>query len=182
MMKKFVVLSLALVLMGCGRGEETPAIFSREVVKFSSEPVMDAVWLEDVEPPVWNENFAVLEGEGDSFVVDWGSSTGNFVMAESSGFPGFGKPVLIVGECCPASGCYSLQTSYGKWTYTTTVTKEAVLNDKKDNLIDKLTGDKLIDFAISDEVLYIWDSESRIVTIAYLSSGTQVAVREASNG
>ncbi|MFG6349020.1 MAG: hypothetical protein K1W15_09925, partial [Lachnospiraceae bacterium] len=89
---------------------------------------------------------------------------------------------LIGGAGCPASGCYSLQTSYGKWTYTTTVTKEAVLNDKKDNLIDKLTGDKLIDFAISDEVLYIWDSESRIVTIAYLSSGTQVAVREDSNG
>lgn len=116
----------------------------------------------------------MLKGATDSFVVDWGFSSGNFVMAESSGFPGFGKPILVTGEGCLVADSYSLQTSYGSWVYSVAGSREAVLNDKKDNLIDKQTGEKIIDFAISDEILYVYDKSKESVTTAYLSGGTEV--------
>lgn len=169
-MKKYLFLLFILLLTGCNRVEEDCPVTAEP----TATPVTDFVWLEDVEPPVWNERFAVLKGAADSFVVDWGFSSGNFVMAESSGFPGFGKPILVIGEGCLVADNYSLQTSYGSWVYSVAGSREAVINDSGDNLIDKQTGEKIINFAVSDEVLHVYDRNKESVTIAYLSSGTEV--------
>ena len=141
------------------------------------EKAGDYVYLEFIEPPKWGEDFATID-DGEIKSVSWGASDDGAYFCESAGFPGFDKPIVIVGDFSEKDQ-YVVQTTYGTYYYVFAKVESAKLDSTgSQNLIDKNTGENLINFSISEETLYLYNPETETVISAHFDHGTEIKIAE----
>lgn len=133
-----------------------------------------SVPLSSITPPVWNEEFCVLECADSFHSISWGVADEGCIFAESSGYPGFGVSMLIRIDFTPTSYDVEIDTDYGVYQYRITEHGEAVLNDAKTDIIDYRSGEKIINFSKSGENLYLFNELTRTYYSAELVRGTLI--------
>lgn len=173
-------LALGLTTVGCGR-QRSPGPKVETTAEAAAKDWQDGcVLLQDVEPPVWDKVFAVVESNDNYKSVEWGCSDDDesMVMVDSSGYPGFGLPILVMGNLVGISGEVVVRTNYGTFYYEVTKREQAVLNDEGNNVLDAGSGKPIIDFSRKGENLYLFNPETKQLLVAEFKHGTSIVVRQ----
>lgn len=134
----------------------------------------DTVSIAEINAPEFCEDFATLTVGKHDVPVYWGAASGdsNVCIAwEQSGYPGFGYPIVIQS----AYSCESdalLVTSWGYWKYE--FKNSGIAFKEGESLIDKQTGECLINWGAKSDMLILWDQESEGYKMYELVEGTKV--------
>lgn len=174
-MKRFYVylfIIFWLSLCACSKEVDTSECAS------STQEVLESnhfgeVSLSDVPFPRYGSAFLRLYGASVSFNVSWGElgSESAFCWVES-GFPGFDVPIIIECNTEIEASAIILETTYGKFTYSWVDKKDCFEENR--NLIDKETGNRLIDFGVAVEKVFLWFPEKGYVGVYQFVDGTKV--------
>ncbi len=168
---------MCAVLTGCRQedavGDGVPAVV-REVED-------DAVLLEDVVTPMYQDVFATVSVGGYCSAVCWGSAgSGGCYAVPDSGYPGFGFPMLFVSSDASTGTAIGaglkVDTQYGIYHYRVEGSFDAVLSDSGRNVVDCATGRELLEWGRAGEVLVVFFADGRAVR-ADLVHGTEIVVR-----
>ena len=159
-----------LVLCGCSWEKEVPVQEVQPVVQATKEE--EFVLLADCEAPVWNEVFAVVTWGDESFAVNWGVSEEGSWFEEHSSFPGFVHPMLVLGAVGEGD-VLQVQTSYGEYEYKVVSRQEAWYNRDDGNVVSA-DGETIINWGISDELLFVLDRESNELCCARKVAGMKI--------
>ncbi len=168
---------VTLLFSGCSRSVSEPVVPLESVNQPTMQTVTEAsVQLQDVTFPVWDDVFVVMETGGQLYPVNWGISEDGCWLTESSGFPGFDYPMLIVGTELDLSEEVFLQTEYGSWEYQLEEEEEAVFDRNVENAISLRDEEGVVNFNQGLEVLYIMDLDSSEI-YSYQKVGGTVITR-----
>ena len=130
--------------------------------------------LSGVKPPGFGEDFATLTVGDNDIPICWGiSEDGNGFVWQASGYPGFDYPMIIevteeVGVCEEVE----LVTSWGYWYYK--FEKSGSAFEEAEALIDKETGNELVNFGRIGEMVVVWSKNSGNYSLYCKDRGTVV--------
>lgn len=139
------------------------------------------VGLKNVKAPEYKEDFATLDVGDKSLIVYWaiGISNASNFMWYNSGYPGFDYPMVI--EICKESINYfkdenyvNLTTQWGNYSYKKIL--DGFAYKESDNLVDKNTGNPVINFGKIGEDLVVWDKTSQIYYVYEKKKGTTIQI------
>ena len=177
-MKQLISLAMLLCLFitGCSRLEKVSE--STVVITSESVPIAeDTVRLYDIVAPKYEDTLAIMFTDDLVLDVDWGASSKNAIAVSESGYPGFGRPMLIVVSepgGISLGNAVTLSTGYGQFTYLFNGKQDAVLDDNYENVISKTTRTKVINFYEVAEKLFIFDTVSEQCFEYGFSGGTKI--------
>lgn len=176
-MKALVVLILILATFtGCAKNEK---VFT-EVNTPTSEKVSEyeEVSLNDVQAPGFEQIFASLAYDAVTYNVAWAIGEEN-VMWQESGYPGFGYPMIIsINRELPTDSCL-LSVQWGEYEYKVLSSGFAFKEDG--NLINADTGKTIVSWGSKEEVLVLWNAETKQYCVLGFVDGTRIIVTDESN-
>lgn len=165
-MKRIILLTLiiSIFLTACG-AEESTTVYDSEKTETSAVP------LEEVKAPSFEEDFCTLSFDDTYWSVRWGAGTG-CVMWKESGYPGFDYPMIVSTIQPVTSAEVKLTLSWGEYVYYRLSAGKAF--SESGNLIDKDSGEKLVDWGHSKEILILWDVNSEYYSLYEFQEGTEI--------
>lgn len=169
---EITILVISLILCGCNAEKE-----QYDTVEETEIVAIDTVLLDDVHPPKYCDDFATLTGSsGKTTVVSWGISIiKKNVMWNSSGYPGFGYPMIIELQSeFPNDNIVYVTTQWGRYNYEYCYSGKAFPED--DNLVDEKTGQTLVNWGKLGEFLVLWDSATNHYQMYLLKGGTEIVL------
>ena len=178
-MKRLISLIVLLCLCntGCSKVDKTSQI----PIVSTSEPDLaeDTVKLSDIIAPKYEETLAIMFTDDVVLDIDWGASSQNAVVVPESGYPGFGKPMLVIvsdPDGIKFGNTVTLETGYGQFTYLFKQKQDAVLSDSFENVISKTERTEIINFYEVTEKLFIFDTASGECFEYSFSGGTKITL------
>lgn len=171
-----VSVALALAVSGCAKTKNVEAGVPVKVV----DTAEDCVDLSSVEPPVFDEVFAMMGINDEWDFLKWGvSSDDSGLIVKESGYPGFGAPMLVetsrVSSGVAIGSEIRLNTKYGMYYYKVSKMFSAVMNQAGTNIVNCNTEKQVIEYGKAGERLYVFFKDHEAVQ-AELLHGTKIIV------
>ena len=162
-----------LSVSGCEQNTQIDEVVVESIAE--SEVSENYTTIDQIDPPVFDERFAVLYAGSIVESVAWGvGKTYSSFIWDNSGYPGFGYPIVIQVGFCDFSGIESctLKTAYGQYYYEFEGAFEVLVENNR--LCDKKTGTDVL--TGTKEKLYLYNAVTDTVFTFRLTEGTEIRI------
>lgn len=149
--------------------------YNKEEIPSKEEVVYTgSVKLSSIVAPKFLEEFCTLTCATGDYKVYWGDTSSDemFKMWYSSGYPGFGMPMIIEGSEFSVEQQCSLSTDYGVFLYKVLDEGMALVIDGE--LVNLETEEKIVNYGVSREYLFLFDKNSNKFWVLRLIAGTEI--------
>lgn len=138
--------------------------------------INDTVSLKNIKGPSYGKIFFMISPADDQDdVICINFASGNNFLWYTSGYPGFGLPMVIELKSSFKSGNVKnllITTDYGQFEYKLKSTGMAYVND--DQLIDSDTAECVVQFGSDEEDVVLYNSKSEKYYLYIFSEGTHI--------
>lgn len=156
MVQAIVMVCLLMFLTGCSNTQQeqnnNQIVFEDSTIV--EEPKFD-IRLSDIEKPIFGKQYLTAECDDRSYDVCYGDGYPCYLTLDS-GLPGFGYPMVIVGESFQKSTKVSLHTSYGDYVYSFSSEDDSFATDSVNYGLEQ---EDLYMFSELDGICYIYTYE-----------------------
>lgn len=172
-----LALNILVCTTGCG-GREEPVEDALDVAP-TVNPYGE-IELNEVRTPDYRDDFATLSVNDNDTVVYWGDDDfrGCAIMWGESGYPGFDYPMIVElnAATCEVGTVAKIATQWGVFVYECVGSGEAFKDNS--NLVDKGTGEFLVNWGKMGEVLILWNPNDKRYSQFELKEGTEIVTQK----